>query len=211
MKKGISKYIGKFVLGQTIGLWTVISEGAFPEKEMYKSYCVKVMCKCGHEAIIPCSRFSVNRSRGCQHCRVWGSGSYLWKGIGEISGKMLTQIKNSAKIRNIEYKISNDYLWKLYLGQDKKCLFTGLELVHSNDKKINTASLDRLDSSIGYIEGNIAWVHKHINIMKNQLNTEEFLNYCERIYGQRNKIRSRITNRNKILNKNRTRKFIDKK
>jgi len=37
--------------------------------------------------------------------------------------------------------------------------------------------------------------------MKNALAIDEFLDLCERVYGQRNKIRSRIANRNKILNK----------
>lgn len=36
-------------------------------------------------------------------------------------------------------------------------------------------SLDRVDSSKGYIRGNIQWVTKRINWMKGDLSMEEFL------------------------------------
>jgi hypothetical protein len=36
-----------------------------------------------------------------------------------------------------------------------------------------------IDSSKGYIEGNIQWVHKDINNMKWDFTQEEFINYCK--------------------------------
>jgi len=42
----------------------------------------------------------------------------------------------------------------------------------------NTASLDRIDSSKGYIEGNVQWVHKMVNMSKQQYTQEEFINMC---------------------------------
>lgn len=41
-----------------------------------------------------------------------------------------------------------------------------------------TASLDRINSSIGYTIDNVQWVHKKINMMKMDLSQEEFINYC---------------------------------
>mgnify|MGYP007044016634 CR=1 FL=1 len=46
---------------------------------------------------------------------------------------------------------------------------------------INTASLDRIDSSKGYIEGNVQWVHKDINWMKQDFNEEYFIFLCSEI------------------------------
>lgn len=44
-----------------------------------------------------------------------------------------------------------------------------------------TASLDRIDSSKGYIEGNVQWVHKYVNVMKWDFSMEEFLDICRKI------------------------------
>jgi hypothetical protein len=40
------------------------------------------------------------------------------------------------------------------------------------------ASLDRIDSSKGYIDGNVQWVHKEVNEMKMQATQNEFIEYC---------------------------------
>ena len=39
-------------------------------------------------------------------------------------------------------------------------------------------SLDRVDSSKGYIEGNVQWVHKMVNMSKQQYTQEEFIEMC---------------------------------
>jgi len=46
---------------------------------------------------------------------------------------------------------------------------------------VYTASLDRIDSSKGYIEENVHWVHKRINVMKGNMSEQEFLNFCEAV------------------------------
>ena len=45
--------------------------------------------------------------------------------------------------------------------------------------KTGTASLDRIDSSKGYIQGNIQWVHKRINQMKWDSEENDFINWCK--------------------------------
>jgi hypothetical protein len=44
-----------------------------------------------------------------------------------------------------------------------------------------TASLDRIDNSQGYINGNIQWVHKIINRIKMDLNTSYFVELCKKV------------------------------
>jgi len=43
---------------------------------------------------------------------------------------------------------------------------------------MTTASVDRIDSSIGYVMGNIQWVHKDINKMKSDFSQELFIAWC---------------------------------
>lgn len=41
--------------------------------------------------------------------------------------------------------------------------------------------MDRIDSNVGYTKENVQWVHKRINIMKQNLQEDEFLYLCKLI------------------------------
>ena len=44
------------------------------------------------------------------------------------------------------------------------------------------ASLDRINSEIGYIISNVQWVDKTINMSKQQMNNEQFIKMCKEVY-----------------------------
>ena len=48
-------------------------------------------------------------------------------------------------------------------------------------KNEQTASLDRIDNSKGYIVGNVQWVHKQVNFMKGTMEQKEFIKFCKLI------------------------------
>jgi len=50
-----------------------------------------------------------------------------------------------------------------------------------------TASLDRIDSSIGYTEENVQWIHKDINSLKSNFQESEFFKLVDIIYEHRHK------------------------
>lgn len=54
----------------------------------------------------------------------------------------------------------------------------GVDLTISGTYMYNTASLDRIDNSKGYEEGNIQWVHKDVNFMKRTYSQEYFIKLC---------------------------------
>lgn len=97
--------------------------------------------------------------------------------VGEMSAGFWSRIKSNAKQKGREFNITPEYVWELFLKQDKKCALSGILL---NLKTIYhvTASLDRIDSNIGYVEGNVQWVHKEINMMKNNMTDNDFINFC---------------------------------
>jgi len=72
-------------------------------------------------------------------------------------------------------------LEELYLSQDRKCVFTGEPI----DFEVGNAFLDRIDSRQGYVKGNLQWIHKDVNRMKNNLSQSEFLNRCISIHQYR--------------------------
>lgn len=45
-----------------------------------------------------------------------------------------------------------------------------------------SASIDRIDSSIGYIRGNVVFVISAVNTMKSNLSEKEFFNIIESVY-----------------------------
>lgn len=111
--------------------------------------------------------------------------SKIWKGFEELPGTMFYQIKRGALQRNKEFNLDIEYLWNLYLEQDKKCAYTKLDINFYDCK--NKASLDRIDSTKGYIKGNVQWIDKRVNFMKNDFSEEEFFKLCELIIKNRKK------------------------
>jgi len=151
-----------------------------------KCVCGKIVSKRGDHIIS-----GGVRSCGCQHPKNQsGNKNPGFKGYEKISGVLWYRIKNGAKIRNIEFNITIQYIWELFGKQNGKCAISGLELYFSEtyDEFLNrdtTASLDRIDSNKGYIEDNVQWVHKKINKMKMELNQQEFIKLCK-IIGNNN-------------------------
>ena len=91
------------------------------------------------------------------------------------------RIKSSAVRRNIPFDISIRFLWELFLQQHQNCSLTGEPLKFDVRVKHQTASLDRIDSSKGYIVGNVQWVHKDINNMKQSLSQAQFIEWCKKV------------------------------
>lgn len=106
-----------------------------------------------------------------------------WGGVGEISGRYLQSLRNRCKQYKIENNYTPEYLWELFLKQNRKCVYSGLELkfatvINNDGIKEQTASLDRIDSNKGYVNGNLQWVHKTINKMKQELDENTFIEFC---------------------------------
>ena len=107
-------------------------------------------------------------------------------GTEYVSGKYFNRIKSSAKTRKIEFDVTVEYISNLLINQNFLCALSGLpiKIVYPNKhQKVEetTASLDRIDSSRGYVEGNVQWVHKWVNLMKLDHTEEEFIDFCKRV------------------------------
>lgn len=151
-------------------------------------YYIKVKCTCGSNILkdLPKSHLKSKLSKGCEKC----SRFHTSKGVGLLSGEYWSLIRSGANKRNLDFNITIDHAWNLYLLQGKKCALSGLNIifepncVHNkkvDNRKKRTASLDRIDSSKGYVLGNVQWVHKDINLMKNKFNQDYFLKICKLI------------------------------
>lgn len=139
------------------------------------------ICKCGktHEVVSGSLLRGLTKSCGCR------LNSKMWKGYGKISSSFWSHVKVGARRRNLEFKITLKYAWELFLKQNSKCALSGVDINlvtrYSYHRHENTASIDRIDSSKGYIKDNIQWVHKRINIMKSNMSDIEFVEMCKKV------------------------------
>ncbi len=103
-------------------------------------------------------------------------------GCEDIYGSRWGGWRCGASARNLEFSVTPEFGWSLFLKQDRKCALSGVDISFGNAwNKICTASLDRIDSNIGYTETNVQWVHKNINLMKRAMSDAEFLDWCKRV------------------------------
>jgi len=101
-----------------------------------------------------------------------GKKSPYWQGGEFISGRKWTDTRKKALDRSLEFGVDLKYVEYLFKKQKKICKLSGDTLTTA------TMSLDRIDSKIGYIKGNLQWVHKEVNVMKLEYSQEYFLNLC---------------------------------
>lgn len=179
-----SKYNINNYTGRSINNWTVLSFSHLNDKHDQYWNC---KCKCGKVQKVRAPHIINGKSKGCSNCRgqsVSNSKSPYWKGGKFIASTLLTQYHLSAKNRGIVFKLTISDLEEQWLHQNGKCVYTGelLTLPLTSRDKNFTASLDRIDSSKGYIRSNIQWVTKEINFMKINLTSSRFLELCEKVY-----------------------------
>ena len=102
------------------------------------------------------------RQRAADHKRKIKGG--FEREIKEIYRGMI----NNCKKRNIEIKISIEYMLDLYKKQEGKCYYTKRQMsVEPNS--LTKMSLDRIDSNKNYEEGNVVWCIWSANNMKQDL------------------------------------------
>lgn len=176
---GCSRY--EDLTGKTFGHWRVLYKDNSKKSAAYWM----CECKCG----VKLSKRASDLRKGRQQCHkcnisVRGPNSRNWKGYMEISGYYFSSIKHSAEERNLEFSVTIEYIWDLFLKQDRKCAYTGQTLTFAETlrtKSSQTASLDRIDSSKGYIKDNLQWVHKDINYMKTDISSKDFIENCNKV------------------------------
>lgn len=82
-------------------------------------------------------------------------------------------------------KLTLDYILSLYDKQGGKCALSGKEMtfikIPNSDKVHTNLSIDRIDSSKPYGEGNIQLVCAVTNLMKTTLTMSELVDWCKSI------------------------------
>ena len=83
--------------------------------------------------------------------------------------------------RGYQWNLTIEDVWDLYTKQEGVCALSGLPIGWSEKGLTATASIDRIDSSEGYLLENVQLVHKDINFMKQQFDQDYFINLCKAV------------------------------
>lgn len=100
-------------------------------------------------------------------------------GKAEITQGWWESKKKNAEARGKKFTITPEYALEVLRSQGYKCYYTDIDLVIKRGKKGN-ASIDRIDSSKEYEPGNIQWVDKRVNFMKQSYSHEVFVELCNK-------------------------------
>ncbi len=153
-------------------------------------------CDCGGSILAYTDHL---RSGHTKHCRFCPEFSHQFRYFNDGQGKkiklnrrdsairqLMNRMKYSAKKRGLRWDLDLKYLIRLFEEQQGKCALSSIELILAGSisrhrKGETTASIDRIDSSKGYTKDNVQWLHKRVNIMKNNLSDSDFIQMCCRI------------------------------
>lgn len=169
----------KHSTGDEVGDWTLLRY--FTKKNRGYWEC---QCKCGELSCVEVSSLNRGRSRSCRSCAMEKTRdtrlvpAHYW----------LKLTKHSDK-RGHSLLLSHEEAECLLKQQNHKCALTGWQIGFGRGRKKSgrhsdgetTASLDRIDSSLNYTKGNVQWVHKDVNRMKQAFSETRLLEMCEAI------------------------------
>lgn len=175
------------LVGNRFGRFTVVKKGSnLPNTSYGQTW--ECRCDCGNlRALCTSVLFSDSiNSCGCSKKKK-GRLSVHWNGYKDISGTFWNRLIGGARSRGIQVNISKEFCWKLLESQNFKCALSGQSITIGEGKDLTafTASIDRIDSSLGYTENNIQWLHKDVNRMKLEFPQDKFINLIRMIYDTR--------------------------
>jgi hypothetical protein len=142
-------------------------------------------CTCGGHRVFLTSALRSDRYTHCGCRRRTGQRDAKRTGVGDLRASVFNRIHRHAARRGFSFEITLDDAWALFRSQEGRCALTGWTLTFAESNRTSratgNASLDRIDSSRGYVLGNVQWVHKHINISKLHHDQEYFITLCRAV------------------------------
>lgn len=185
----LAKYVKVDIIGNKYGHLEVTDMVKEFSKKINK-FIYYVFCKChncGKENFKTKKQNVMNGSTTSCGCRrdfyKRGEDHVQFTGYREITGKKWSHYKKGAIKRNLIFDLKIEDVWSLYEQQKGLCALSGLEIVFDKGSH-TTASLDRIDSNLGYTLSNVQWVHKDINKIKFNMPQDRFIELCHLVSGR---------------------------
>lgn len=181
-----------YSIGDKIFDWTVISEKikgikVSPNSKHHTHPHYIIKCKCGHEMktrkskIVKLEKEGGNRTlqKCCKVC-LTKEKAFLKK-EQKIFGIAFSAYKSSAKTRNLDFNLDINSTTQLFKSNCTYCNLPPYNKI-ANKYNVTYTGLDRIDSSKGYIKGNVQACCKQCNIGKLSMTHQDYLDHIKRIY-----------------------------
>lgn len=160
----------EIVIKRTTGKFEDTEHGLVPIGNKKDGYCCKI---CGETSKL---KFEFGNHSTCSKC------NELKKKEKPMHYRLYISTRRSYNTRkNIKgYDLTPEYIKELLEKQNYKCYYTNQTLNYNNLHYQPT--IDRIDSSKGYIQGNIVICCNIINVMKSDQTLEEFKSNIDLLY-----------------------------
>lgn len=169
------------LVGKVYGSLTVISyqgSGRYPEGGTYHLW--QCQCQCGNVRVVRGGNLKQGQ-KSCKACATKKLANHLTS--YPFPSKIWLRIVYRCDKKGLDLAITPDILWDIYNDQNGLCAVSGVPIFFG-EKSLDetTASPDRIDQSKGYVKGNVRWVHKTVNSMRNTISDKELFYWCQKIY-----------------------------
>ena len=95
--------------------------------------------------------------------------------------KIFARLIRKCKQREKDYDLTLDFLKTLWNAQHGKCALSSIPLDLYSNSLIDMPSIDRIDSAVGYIQGNVQFVSCAINFAKSNMSNDDALKLLQLI------------------------------
>ena len=104
----------------------------------------------------------------CSTCRIARRKRSAVKTSTSYLKQRIVIARKRALKRDMDFSedVTIDYLVSILSRQEGLCALTGVHMTHGGGMTDTAMSIDRIDSSIGYIPGNLQLVCHRVNVMK---------------------------------------------
>lgn len=150
--KTLTRYVGRSAHGHHLWAWTCND------------------CGIRHG---PSTISHLRRSKRRNTCAQRPEHNGRWLGHEQPSGTFLYQYRSDAAKKGRVREVTAADLWGRWMEQGGRCACTGWALEHG----VNV-SIDRIGSTLGYVLGNVQWVHRDINRIKSDFSESYFRRLC---------------------------------
>lgn len=141
----------------------------------------EVLCKkC--DKIFPLSKFRIRNynqkkriEESCYFCQNQRARERENSSIESKIHKLLLGAKHRTIRNKLDFNITEQDLLNQFKKQKGLCFYTGEKL------NISVLSIDRVNPKIGYTKKNIVLTCWRVNLLKNNMDCQEFLRFCKKI------------------------------